>query len=159
VIAEEEGIMKACIYGLAFAIGSIAAVPLGAAERTLDVTQGPETVFDRPVAEIVPALEGATATGENGRVGNELVFWSYRLADGRPVYLFACARLPDVNCEERIQDVCLTPTTVLDSGETSGKIVRRQCREIAVVAPGDTRPGCIDTIADVSLAVGLVSCG
>jgi hypothetical protein len=143
---------------LAFVLGVIVAGSLGAQERSMNVTQGPEAVFDRPVVEIVPTLEDATATGENGRVGNELVFWGYRLADGRPVYFFACKRSPDVDCAARIESICLTTTTVLESAETTGKTVRRTCREVGVAAPGDTRPGCSDTIEDVALAVGLVSC-
>ena len=124
----------------------------------MNVTQGPEAVFDRPVAEIAPTLEGATASGENGRVGNELVFWGYTLADGRPVYFFACKRSTEVDCAERVESICLTMTTVLESSETAGKTVRRSCREVAVTAPGETRPGCSDTVEDVVLAVGLVSC-
>lgn len=124
----------------------------------MNVTQGPEVVFDRPVGEIVATLEGATPTGENGRVGNELVFWGYELADDRPVYFFACKLSPDVDCAQRIESICLTTTTVLESAETAGKTVRRSCREVAVTAPGETRPGCTDTVEDVALAVGLVSC-
>jgi hypothetical protein len=150
--------MKSTTQRLAFTLGAIAAGSLGAQERSTNMTQGPEAVFARPVAEIVPTLEGATPSGENGRVGNELVFWGYELADGRPVYFFACMRSADVDCAERIESICLTATTVLESAETTGKIVRRRCRDVAVAAPGDTRPGCSDTPEDVALTVGLVSC-
>jgi hypothetical protein len=37
----------------------------------MNVTQWPDTVFDRPVVEIVIELFGAAATNEFGRVGNE----------------------------------------------------------------------------------------
>src|ERR1043165_9663545 len=67
-------------------------------KRQLGVRQGPEKVFDVPVTEIVPALAGAQPTGVNGRVGGELVFWGYALADGRKSNLFACALLADVDC-------------------------------------------------------------
>jgi hypothetical protein len=55
-------------------------------------------VFSEPIDTLLPELEGATATGENGRVGPELVFWGYRLGDGRPAFLFACAPREGVNC-------------------------------------------------------------
>jgi hypothetical protein len=151
--------MKSSICRLAFALAVIAAGSLGAQERNTNVTQGPEAVFDRPVTEIVPTLESATASGVNGRVGNELVFWGYELADGRPVYFFACMKSADVDCAQRIESICTTTTTVLESTETNGKIVRRTCREVTTAAPGDTRPGCSDKVEDVALAVGLVSCG
>ena len=106
----------------------------------------------------MPELEGASPTGENGRIGGELVFWGYRLGDGRPVFLFACAMLQDVDCEQRTQLICPDLTTVLRTGTTDGNIVRRECRNIAVVAPGEDRPGCIDTPQNVPIAVGLVSC-
>ena len=68
----------------------------------MKVKQGPETVFDRPPAEILPALAGAKATGENGRVGPELVFWGYEHDDGRRVFFFACAQAARVRlCDAR----------------------------------------------------------
>ena len=127
-------------------------------ERQMNVRLGPETVFDRPPAEIFPTLEGATATGENGRVGSELVFWGYEQRDGRRVFLFACAVRPDFDCAARVPAICPVTTTVLETREASGKTVRRDCRRVGVVAPGDTRPGCDDRVEDASLAVGLVSC-
>jgi hypothetical protein len=58
-------------------------------ERQMNVRQGPDAVFDRPVGELLPILAGSRETGENGRVGNELVFWGFELADGRQAFLFA----------------------------------------------------------------------
>ena len=75
-------------------------------ERQMNVRQGPETVFDRPPAEILPALAGAKATGENGRVGSELVFWGYEQNDGRRVFFFACALRPDFDCATRVPAIC-----------------------------------------------------
>jgi hypothetical protein len=87
------------------------------------------------------------------------VFWGYRLADGRPVFLFACAGSETVNCDERVQLICVDRTTVLGSNTGDGNIVRRQCHSLAFARPGDTRPGCVDNETTAPLAVGLVSCG
>jgi hypothetical protein len=125
----------------------------------MNVRQGPETVFDRPPAEILPALAGATATGENGRVGTELVFWGYEQRDGRRVYFFACAQGPDLDCAARVPAICPTTTAVLATSEASGTTVRRHCRSVAVTSPGAVRPGCDDRLQSAELAVGLVSCG
>jgi hypothetical protein len=139
---------------------ALAATPQEEApERQMNVRQGPETVFDRPPAEILPALAGATATGENGRVGTELVFWGYEQRDGRRVFFFACAPTPEVDCAARVPAICPTPATVLETQEASGNMVRRNCRTFAVASPGDTRPGCDDRLENAGLAVGLVSCG
>ena len=125
----------------------------------MDVTHKPGSVFSQPVEQVAPALAGATPTNENGRVGGELVFWGYRLADGRPVFLFACAGSETVNCDERVQKICVDQTTVLSSSADGGNVVRRECSTMAFVNPGDTRPGCVDNLETAPLAVGLVTCG
>lgn len=125
----------------------------------MNVRQGPETVFEQAPAEIFSALNGARATGENGRVGRELVFWGYEQTNGRRVFLFACAPRPEFDCAARVPAICPVQTTVLETGEASGKTVQRNCRNVAVASPGDTRPGCDDRLESVSLAVGLVTCG
>jgi len=125
----------------------------------MNVRQGPETVFAQAPAAIFPALEGASATGENGRVGSEFVFWGYQQRDGRRVFLYACAVRPDLDCAARVPAICPAATTVLDTREASGNMVRRNCRSIAVAAQGEVRPGCDDRLESASLAVGLVSCG
>lgn len=136
------------------------AQPPSPAERVMNVTQGPETVFAEPVATIWPALSAARATGENGRVGPELVFWGYEQPGGRRVFLFACAPSPTVDCASRVPTICPNgTTTVLEQGQSSGTVVRRECRVIAVAAPGDTRPGCDDHAESTPIAVGLVACG
>ena len=125
----------------------------------MDVKQPPNAVFTEPVASLLPELAGATATGENGRVGNELVFWGYRLGNGRPAFLFACASKVDVNCDERVPMICASRTNVLSTGSANGNIVRRQCHKMAVTQIGDVRPGCTDTLENVPLSIGVVSCG
>lgn len=145
------------VMALCCALGAAGQDEIPAREMT--VTQGPETVFTQAPAEILPALAGAKPTGENGRVGNELVFWGYRYDDGRRVFFFACAKRPDFDCATRVPAICPVATTVLETSETSGTLVNRNCRDVAVAAPGDTRPGCSDTTESASMAVGLVSCG
>ena len=127
--------------------------------REMNVTQGPESVFDRAPSDILPALADAKATGENGRVGRELVFWGFEHADGRRVFLFACAQRPDVDCTTRVSAICPVTTTVIETREASGNTVRRTCRNVAVVSPGEVRPGCVDRAESTSMAVGLVTCG
>lgn len=130
-----------------------------AQERYMGVRQMPDAVFSQPVDAIVPELAGASATGENGRVGGELVFWGYTLADGKPVFMFACAMSDVVNCDERVLLICPDHTNVLRSSMADGNVTRRTCTEAAFVGPGDTRPGCIDSERPAGLTVGLVSCG
>lgn len=146
------------VLSLCYAVGIAAQIEAPAREMT--VRQGPETVFEQTPAEILPALAGATPTGENGRVGNELVFWGFRRADGARVFFFACARQPDFDCATRVPAICPTTTTVLETRDTSGTMVRRSCRNFSVASPGDLRPGCDDHLeTEATMAVGLVSCG
>jgi hypothetical protein len=144
------GVLSSALLGAAAA---------GALEREMSVMQGPETVFDRPTAEILPALAGAKLTGQNGRVGNELVFWGYEQANGQDVFFFACAQVGVVQCPERVQAVCPANTVVLETQQATGKIVRRNCSAVAVAGPGEIRPGCDDDVTSADLLVGLVSCG
>jgi hypothetical protein len=131
---------------------------VGAQERSMDVKQPADSVFTSPVTSLLPELTGATATGENGRVGNELVFWGYTLGNGRQTFLFACAPKVDVNCDDRVPMICVASTNVLTTGSANGNIVRRQCRQLAVTQIGDVRPGCVDKLENVLLSIGLVSC-
>jgi len=142
------------------AVCSLGAALVAAQERTMDVMQTPEKVFAEPVAALMPELAGTTATGENGRVGAELVFWGYRLGDGRAAFLFACAQREDVDCESRVPMICAARTTVLRTGSAAGKVVHRECGAAVVVHSGDRRPGCIEkTQSTAPLTIGLVSCG
>lgn len=140
----------------AWAVSAQAPLP---PERVMNVTQGPETVFSVPVASILPALSGARPTGENGRVGLELVFWGYEQTDGRDVYLFACVPDANVDCDARVPSICTSGTRLIERGQADGAVVRRQCRNVSVAAPGDRRPGCADRVESTPIAVGLVSCG
>jgi hypothetical protein len=144
---------------VAAGLSCLAVFASAAQERVMGVRQEPASVFSEPVDRLLPELAGATATGENGRVGGELVFWGYMLRDGKPVFLFACARSETVNCDERVQLICPARTNVLRSSTTGGDITRRTCRFVATAAPGDTRPGCTDNLEPAELAIGLVSCG
>jgi hypothetical protein len=143
-------------FGVALGAVGQQAIP----ERQMNVRQGPDVVFEAAVAEIMPALAGARATGENGRVGSELVFWGYEQPGGRRVFFFACAIRPEFDCAERVPAICPVTTTVLETRAASGAMVRRSCRNVAVVGAGDARPGCDDRTEEAaSMTVGLVSCG
>lgn len=128
-------------------------------ERREAPVGGPERVFTRTVGEIVPLLQNARATGPNGRVGSELVFWSYQLADNRPAVLVACAVLPGVDCAARLPQVCQSgrPETLF-AGQDQGEVRFLNCQEIGIVAPGDLTPNCADTQAVQAVQVTLLSC-
>jgi hypothetical protein len=126
--------------------------------RQMNVTQGPETVFERSPTEFMPALAGAKRTAEAGRVGNEMVFWGYRQQSGEHVFLFACAEVEGVDCAQRVQAIC-PGAQVLSMQTASGNIVRRSCSAVAVASPGDSRPGCDDREQMAPLSIGLVTCG
>lgn len=127
--------------------------------RSMGVTKGPELVFEQPVESVMPALAGATPTGQNGRIGGELVFWSYRLQDSRDVLFVACAQLEGVDCAARTRLVCPAgEPVVLQSGSISGEVRKLECRAIAQAAPGDLRPNCADSEFSNPLVLELVSC-
>lgn len=126
-------------------------------ERSMNVTSGPDLVFDRPVTDILPALGDALATGRNGRIGNEMVFWGYRLRDNREVNLFACAVLEDVDCEARISAICPGGNELIRV-EEPGTVRHMNCTAIGVAAPGDIRPNCTDFESSDALLVGLMQC-
>ena len=128
-------------------------------ERSMNVTAGPELVFDRAVAEILPQLSTASPTGTNGRVGNELVFWGYRLQDNRQVNLFACAMLPDVDCEERIRLICPASGEELVRQEEAGKVRHLNCHIVGKAGVGDLLPNCEDREKSNDLLIGLMQCG
>ena len=151
--------MRLMMCALAFLVSIALPAENGvAAEREMTVRQGPETVFDVPVGDIFPALSGATATGDNGRVGNEFVFWGYRLTDGGEVWFYACALVAGVDCNERRRAVCDGAGDVLAERADMGRAVDRRCSGIAIVGAGDLRPGCTDVAVESPLAVGLLAC-
>lgn len=137
---------------------TMGAAAAAAQERVMNVTQGPDTVFDRPVEQIMTELAGATATDENGRVGNELVFWGFELDDGRDVYFYACAMREGIDCEARSMAICTGRTEILRRIETAGQVRHLRCREVATVGVGDLRPGCTDRVEANNLHAGLVQC-
>jgi hypothetical protein len=120
---------------------------------------GPERVFSRPVAEVVPLLEDARRAGPSGRVGSELVFWGYELAGNRPAFLVACAVLPGVDCTARAAQVCQSGRPeILFSQQDQGEVRYLNCQEVGIVAPGDLTPNCADTQEVQEVAVTLLSC-
>jgi len=128
------------------------------AQREMTVRQGPETVFDVPVEQLIPELDGARPTRVNGRVGSEFVFWGYTLADGRDVWLYACALIEGVDCPQRREAICDGPIEMLAERVDTGRAVDRHCRSIAVAGVGELHPGCNDEVYEASLDIGVVAC-
>ncbi len=141
-----------------WAVGCVAAAAEEPLVPQMNVKLGPETVFLQAPTELFPALAGAQRTEEAGRVGNEMVFWGYHQKSGARVFLFACAQVAEVDCQQRAQAVC-SNVKVLDMQMASGNVVRRTCRTMATTAPGDVRPGCDDRVEPTPLAIGVLSCG
>ena len=128
-------------------------------ERIESRVGGPERVFARPVAEIVPLLADARPMAPNGRVGFELVFWGYELATDRDAVLVACAVLPDVDCAARRDRVCESGTPeVLFTTQEGGEVRYRNCEAIGIAAPGDLTPNCVETEEIQPVEVTLLSC-
>lgn len=125
---------------------------------SMTVTSGPERVFDQPLSEILPELENAIPTGNNGRVGNELVFWSYQLEDNRQVNFYGCAVLDDVDCERRIRAICPTGGEDINRAVVPGDVRHLHCRSIGIVGVGDLLPNCDDHTQVSDLIVGLLQC-
>lgn len=155
-IATRPSLRIGYVLSMSFLVSG--AVVAQGAEPRRTARPGPEAVFDRPVGEILPALAGAKLAGSSRRVGDELVFWPYELADGRGVSLFACAPVRNVDCAQRAQSICATTTEVLETRETIGTVVRRVCSGLVTTFGGEARAGCRDTEVDVELLVGLVEC-
>jgi hypothetical protein len=127
-------------------------------KREMTVTVGPEAVFDKAIGKVMPALAGAKATHVNGRVGNEFVFWGYKLKDGSNVFFYACAPLSGVNCVVRRAAICDTPVKVLETAEDQGKIRRLNCRKMCAVDTPTSTPCCQDVQEVDALQLGLVKC-
>jgi len=151
--------MRKAIIGICLsAVSFVAAAAEAPLVPQMNVTLGPETVFLRAPTELFPALAGAQRTQEAGRVGNEMVFWGYHQKSGARVFLFACAQVADVDCQQRAQAVCAN-VKVLDMQMASGNVVRRTCRTVTTTAPGEVRPGCDDHVEPTPLSIGVLSCG
>ena len=128
-------------------------------QRIVSQVGGPERVFARPVAEIVPLLENAEPAGQSGRVGFELVFWGYRLATNRSATLVACAVLPDVDCAARLPQVCASGRPeILFSAQEGGEVRYRNCQAVGIAQPGDLTPNCVETEEIQPVEVTLLSC-
>ena len=147
-------LILAAVLGGATSCTPIARQP----DRSMTVTGGPERVFEQPVEEIWPQLVQATATGENGRIGDEMVFWGYRLRTGEEVNFFACSPEPDVDCEQRLAAVCDGSSEMIARKEGTGLVRHLQCRLVGVAAPGELRPNCDDKETDSTLLIGLMQC-
>jgi len=126
--------------------------------RSMSVTSGPERVFDRPLGDILPQLENAQPTGNNGRVGNELVFWEYQLEGNRQVNFFGCAQLRKVDCEKRIQAICPAGGEEIARAIEPGGVRHVNCRAIGIVGTGDLLPNCQDEMQTNDVLVGLMQC-
>ena len=128
-------------------------------KREFNVRVGPERVFDRPVSEVVPELEGARATGNNGRLGSAFVYWGYELADSSPVYLYGCGLFEGHYCDEALPRLCAVgQTTVLSREVQPGKVTHSNCRIVGMAAPGELNPNCTETERENDILVGLASC-
>jgi hypothetical protein len=128
--------------------------------RTLTNVGDPDRVFTRPVSEVVPELQQAALSSERGRVGNELVFWGYDLPAGERRWLYACAVLPNIDCEARAALVCPAgPQTVLVQREEPGAVRRMNCGPVGLAAPGELRPHCTDYTETRPVMLGVLSCG
>ncbi|MEY4641077.1 MAG: hypothetical protein RLZZ227_1071 [Pseudomonadota bacterium] len=153
----------ACVALMAALVGcqpvARAPEPPALPQRIVSDIGSPQRVFARPVTEIVPGLQGARASGPNGRVGTELVFWGYELEGTGPAYLAACAFLSDTECEARLPEVCPSGAIeVLSRHEESGKVRYLDCQAIGVASPGDLTPTCADTADVQPVTVTLLSC-
>ena len=126
--------------------------------RIMTVSIGPDKVFERPVEEVLPQLSNAVATNNNGRVGNELVFWEYQLVDGQLVNFFACAMLDDVDCEARLPVICPGGGQELNRTLESGVVRQLDCRAVGIGGVGDPRPNCTDDTIQNELLIGLMQC-
>ncbi len=127
-------------------------------QRTMNVSGGPERVFNEPVDTILSELAGAEATGNNGRVGNQLVFWEFRLQDNSRANFFACAQNDSTDCDRRIRQVCPGGGEELLRKDTSGLVRHLDCKAVGIASVGELFPNCTDSEKDEALLVGLVQC-
>ncbi|MFZ1990823.1 MAG: hypothetical protein WAW96_13760, partial [Alphaproteobacteria bacterium] len=111
-------------------------------KREMTVYEGPEKVFSQPVGEIEPALQGAKPTGRNGRVGNEFVFWGYRLASRKAAFLYACLPATGVDCTARRALICDRDLTVISEHEARGSVQKLDCQPVCEARVVSSRPCC-----------------
>jgi len=127
-------------------------------QRTMNVSGGPERVFDEPADAILPELAGAVGTGSNGRVGNQLVFWEYRLQDNSLTNFFACSEGKEADCDMRIRQICPGGGEEQLRKDASGLVRHLDCEAIGIASVGELFPNCSDTEQTESLLVGLMEC-
>ena len=160
-IFTEINALKMGICGLAI-IGATACTQIEPIERlpqrTMNVSGGPERVFDEPVDTILSELAGAVATGSNGRVGNQLVFWEFRLQDNSRANFFACSEGEGVDCNRRIRQVCPGGGEELLRKDASGLVRHLDCEAVGIASVGELFPNCTDSEKSEPLLVGLVQC-
>ncbi|HEY0963925.1 MAG TPA: hypothetical protein VGE69_16365 [Pseudomonadales bacterium] len=156
--------LKVCCFVLVLACAACESITVpppvaGEPERIESRIGGPDRVFERPVAEMVPVLQDARQAGPTGRVGYELVFWGYELAGGDRATLVACAILPDVDCEARRARVCESGTAAtLFTGEQGGAVRFRNCQAVGIAQPGDLTPNCTETEQTQPIQIHLLRC-
>lgn len=126
--------------------------------RSMNINAGPEKVFARPVPEFMPQLAGAELTSVNGRVGNELVFWEYRLNDNRRLTLFTCLPDEDVNCSSRITAICPNGGEEVVRQEEAGLVRQMYCVPVGNAHVGELYPNCQVNEKPLPLLVGLTQC-
>lgn len=126
--------------------------------RSMGVSAGPDKVFDQSVDAIFPELAGAMPTGNNGRVGYEMVFWEYQLADGSNANLFTCVNQPEFNCEARLDRICPAGGQEMARTLSPGQVRELQCRAVGIVGPGELLPSCTEDENINELLVGLMAC-
>jgi hypothetical protein len=124
----------------------------------MGIKQGPETVFDDSVGEIIPDLIDARETGRNGRVGREMVFWEYRLAGGEQAYFYACAPVKNTDCGHRRQLICGRDMRLISESERSGRISRFRCPISCNSISAGESPCCLEYVEKYTLQTGLVQC-
>ena len=147
------------LVAFGFALSSVAFAE-STPPRQMNVWQGPETVFKQPVSEVVPLLAGAKETRRNGRVGNEFVFWGYRLKDGTSAYFYACAAAKGVDCLARREKICVPPPPkVLSENISMGQVQRIRCQSVCSADSASATPCCAGAQEIADLEVGLVACG
>ena len=126
------------LAGFGFIVALLLGATASSQERAIGVRQKLDAVFSQPVEALVPELAGATATDENGRGRRRAqCFGAIDYGDGRTAFLFACAPSEVVNCDERVQLICLDGTNVIRNSTADGTVTRRQLAPTSgVAAPG-----------------------
>lgn len=154
VLTVKSSIVATALIFLCASCAPVARIP----SRSMGVNAGPETVFEQPVAEVFAPLSDAVATGNNGRVGNELVFWEYQLANTSKVNFYVCIMQEEINCEARIRAICPAGGSEIDRRVIPGNVRHLNCRAVGIANTGDLRPNCDDSETLDDLLAGILQC-